>query len=193
LLDAGNLPVDRKTKVRPLNSHDSQHFLCELTRSALQTIGQSETVRRDVRCVQMRRGRSSFRRRREVRLSHALKRCDSHQLRSLASYSETVPHLSALKDGASWAALEFGKNIRDPLTRRMLSDGSFTNKEPQDVVICIAGIGYSDKTKYRSSATMECVFSLQLYSIAASPDLSRLLVQIRHKDLGRAVYGGVLC
>ncbi|GAA6018836.1 hypothetical protein JCM11491_006880 [Sporobolomyces phaffii] len=69
--------------------------------------------------------------------------------------SETVPRLSTLKDGASWAALEYGKNIRDPLTRRTLSNGTYTDQEPQDVVICIAGIGYSDKTKYRSSAVME--------------------------------------
>jgi len=69
--------------------------------------------------------------------------------------SETVPHLSDLKDGASWAALEYAKNIRDPQSRRMTSDGHSTSAEPQDVMICIAGIGYSDKTKYRSSAVME--------------------------------------
>ncbi|GAA6039346.1 hypothetical protein JCM8097_002809 [Rhodosporidiobolus ruineniae] len=69
--------------------------------------------------------------------------------------SETVPSLPALKDGASWAALEYAKNIRDPLNRRTLSDGSFTDVEPKDVLICVAGIAYTDKTKYRSCATME--------------------------------------
>ncbi|GAA5846307.1 hypothetical protein JCM11251_008027 [Rhodosporidiobolus azoricus] len=69
--------------------------------------------------------------------------------------SETVPSLPALKDGASWAALEYAKNIRDPASRRTLSDGSSTDVEPRDVVICVAGIAYSDKTKYRSSAVMQ--------------------------------------
>ncbi|GAA5985969.1 hypothetical protein JCM5350_007825 [Sporobolomyces pararoseus] len=109
LLDAGNLPVDRKTKDnQKLFASTFDAFKCG---EAVAVFGEGG--------------------------------------------SETVPHLSALKDGASWAALEYGKNIRDPLTRRMLSDGTFTDKEPQDVVICIAGIGYSDKTKYRSSAVME--------------------------------------
>ncbi|CEQ41734.1 SPOSA6832_03485, partial [Sporobolomyces salmonicolor] len=94
LLDAGNIPVDRKTKAKfhPLTS-------------------------------------------------------------SFDSY--TVPNLPVLKDGASWAALEYAKNIRDPMHRRTLSDGTFTDSEPQDVIICIAGIAYSDKTKYRSCAVME--------------------------------------
>ncbi|GAA5911387.1 uncharacterized protein JCM6883_000080 [Sporobolomyces salmoneus] len=109
LLDAGNLPVDRKTK-------DNQ----KLFAATFDAFKHGEAV-----AVFGEGG------------------------------SETVPHLSPLKDGASWAALEYGKNIRDPRTRSVLSDGSFTNKEPQDVVICIAGIGYSDKTKYRSSAVME--------------------------------------
>ena len=67
--------------------------------------------------------------------------------------------LPTLKDGASWAALEYAKNLRDPATRARFSDGSTCDKEPVDVVICIAGIAYSDKTKYRASATMECVAS----------------------------------
>ncbi|GAA6063596.1 hypothetical protein JCM10212_000990 [Sporobolomyces blumeae] len=109
LLDAGNLPVDRKTK-------DNQ----KLFASTFDAFKAGEAV-----AVFGEGG------------------------------SETVPHLSELKDGASWAALEFAKNIRDPNTRRTLSNGTFTDQEPQDVVICIAGIAYSDKTKYRSSAVME--------------------------------------
>ncbi|GAA6021477.1 hypothetical protein JCM10207_005771, partial [Rhodosporidiobolus poonsookiae] len=68
---------------------------------------------------------------------------------------ETVFTLPSLKDGASWAALEYAKNIRDPRQRRALSDGGVSEREPQDVVICVAGIAYSDKTKYRSCAVME--------------------------------------
>lgn len=109
LLDAGNLPVDRKTKDnQKLFASTFDAFKCG---EAVAVFGEGG--------------------------------------------SETVPRLSALKDGASWAALEYGKNIRDPVTRRVLSNGVYTDKEPQDVVICIAGIGYSDKTKYRSSAVME--------------------------------------
>ncbi|BGP35303.1 hypothetical protein JCM10296v2_007138 [Rhodotorula toruloides] len=109
LLDAGNLPVDRKTK-------DNQKLFA-----------------------------SSF---------DALKAGEA-----IAVFPEggsyTVHELPALKDGASWCALEYAKNLRDPRTRRVLSDGSTAKTEPKDVVISIAGIAYSDKTKYRSCAVME--------------------------------------
>lgn len=62
-----------------------------------------------------------------------------------------------LKDGASWAALEYAKNLRDPDAGRSYSSGQRMREEPQDVTICIAGISYSDKTKYRACAVMECV------------------------------------
>jgi hypothetical protein len=71
--------------------------------------------------------------------------------------SDTVHELPELKDGASWAALEYAKNLRDPATSRILSNGKPLAREPQDVVICIAGISYSDKTKYRACAVMQCV------------------------------------
>ncbi|BGP27530.1 hypothetical protein JCM10295v2_006502 [Rhodotorula toruloides] len=109
LLDAGNLPVDRKTK-------DNQKLFA-----------------------------SSF---------DALKAGEA-----IAVFPEggsyTVHKLPALKDGASWCALEYAKNLRDPRTRRVLSDGSTAKSDPKDVVISIAGIAYSDKTKYRSCAVME--------------------------------------
>ncbi|BGO95444.1 hypothetical protein NBRC10512_001412 [Rhodotorula toruloides] len=109
LLDAGNLPVDRKTK-------DNQKLFA-----------------------------SSF---------DALKAGEA-----IAVFPEggsyTVHELPALKDGASWCALEYAKNLRDPRTRRVLSDGSTAKTDPKDVVISIAGIAYSDKTKYRSCAVME--------------------------------------
>ncbi|EGU11469.1 Glycerol-3-phosphate-acyltransferase [Rhodotorula toruloides ATCC 204091] len=109
LLDAGNLPVDRKTK-------DNQKLFA-----------------------------SSF---------DALKAGEA-----IAVFPEggsyTVHELPALKDGASWCALEYVKNLRDPRTRRVLSDGSTAKTDPKDVVISIAGIAYSDKTKYRSCAVME--------------------------------------
>ncbi|GAA5857422.1 hypothetical protein JCM9279_002506, partial [Rhodotorula babjevae] len=109
LLDAGNIPVDRKTK-------DNQKLFA-----------------------------ASF---------DALK-CGEAIAVFPEGGSETVHELPALKDGASWAALEYAKNLRDPATRARFSDGSTCDKEPVDVVICIAGIAYSDKTKYRASATME--------------------------------------
>lgn len=38
-----------------------------------------------------------------------------------------------------------------------MSNGRSLNAEPQDVVICIAGISYSDKTKYRACAVMQYI------------------------------------
>ena len=87
--------------------------------------------------------------------------------------SYTIPGIGAFKDGASWvcthkveaadqvltslpqAALEYAKNVRD--TGRLLSTGGSVSNDPVDVTICIAGITFSDKTKYRSSAVMQCV------------------------------------
>ncbi|BGP20021.1 hypothetical protein JCM10213v2_008156 [Rhodosporidiobolus nylandii] len=109
LLDAGNLPVDRKTK-------DNQKLFA-----------------------------GSF---------DALKAGEAIAVFPEGG-SETVPSLPPLKDGASWLCLEYAKNIRDLQNRRSLSDGSFTDVEPKDVVICVAGIAYTDKTKYRSCAVME--------------------------------------
>ena len=86
--------------------------------------------------------------------------------------SYTIPGIGAFKDGASWvrahkvdsaeqlltsvpqAALEYAKNVRD--TGRLLSTGGSVPNDPVDVTICIAGITFSDKTKYRSSAVMQC-------------------------------------
>ncbi|GAA5869201.1 hypothetical protein JCM1840_004322 [Sporobolomyces johnsonii] len=128
LLDAGNIPVDRKTK-------DNQ----KLFASTFDAFKAGEAI-----AVFPEGG------------------------------SYTVPNLPVLKDGASWAALEYGKNIRDPMHRRTLSDGSFTDFEPQDVVICIAGIAYSDKTKYRSCAVME--FGA---TISVEPYVDEFLVEPR--------------
>ncbi|KAG0666321.1 hypothetical protein C6P46_004888 [Rhodotorula mucilaginosa] len=109
LLDAGNLPVDRKTK-------DNQKLFA-----------------------------SSF---------DALKAGEAIAVFPEGG-SDTVHELPELKDGASWAALEYAKNLRDPATSRILSNGKPLAREPQDVVICIAGISYSDKTKYRACAVMQ--------------------------------------
>ncbi|GAA5912347.1 hypothetical protein JCM8208_003333 [Rhodotorula glutinis] len=109
LLDAGNIPVDRKTK-------DNQKLFA-----------------------------ASF---------DALK-CGEAIAVFPEGGSETVHELPVLKDGASWAALEYAKNLRDPAQRSRFSDGSRCDMEPVDVVICCAGISYTDKTKYRGSATME--------------------------------------
>jgi hypothetical protein len=57
------------------------------------------------------------------------------------------------------AALEYGKNIRQ-------ADGDKTTGHqklkhpPQDVKICVAGITYTEKDKYRSRVVMEYVPSL---------------------------------
>lgn len=77
-----------------------------------------------------------------------------------------------LKDGASWAALEYAKNLRDPDAGRSYSSGQRMREEPQDVTICIAGISYSDKTKYRACAVMECVATRG--SGSSDPVLARL-------------------
>lgn len=65
--------------------------------------------------------------------------------------------LPTLKDGVSWAALEYSVNIRaeGKGKGRELSDGKFVKEDPRDVVICIAGINFTDKSKYRSSATLQ--------------------------------------
>ena len=59
-----------------------------------------------------------------------------------------------LKDGASWAALEYSVNIRRD-DAKTLSDGTKIKSEPQDVVVVVAGLNFTDKTKYRSSAMMQ--------------------------------------
>lgn len=78
--------------------------------------------------------------------------------------------LPTLKDGASWAALEYSVNIRGARAAgapeevgegnvkgkgRELSSGGEVKEEPRDVTICVAGINFTDKTKYRSSAIMQ--------------------------------------
>lgn len=68
--------------------------------------------------------------------------------------SETMPAFSPLKDGASWAALEYSINIRND-SSRTLSDGTKVKQDPRDVVIVVAGLNFTDKTKYRSSAIMQ--------------------------------------
>ncbi|KAI5480683.1 glycerol-3-phosphate-acyltransferase [Pseudohyphozyma bogoriensis] len=79
--------------------------------------------------------------------------------------SYTVPGLGPLKDGASWAALEYAKNIREK--GRTLSDGGEVPADPVDVTICVAGISYTDKTKYRSSVVMKFGKSIKVGSYVA--------------------------
>ncbi|GAA6055268.1 hypothetical protein JCM3770_001517 [Rhodotorula araucariae] len=109
LLDAGNIPVDRKTK-------DNQKLFAA-TFDALKA-GEAIVVFPE-------------------------------------GGSETVHTLPPLKDGASWAALEYAKNIRDPVQARVFSDGSPCTHDVRDVVLSVAGIAYTDKSKYRGCATME--------------------------------------
>ena len=60
--------------------------------------------------------------------------------------SFTEPHLHAMKAGAAWAALEYAKNLQ--LTKER--DPQYTN-----ITIVPAGINYTDKSRYRSSASLE--------------------------------------
>ncbi|KAG8812462.1 hypothetical protein FRB91_011427 [Serendipita sp. 411] len=60
--------------------------------------------------------------------------------------SYTLPRIVQVKDGASWSALEYLKWIHQ--------GGKNTNKG-QELVVVPAGITYTDKSKYRSSAVIE--------------------------------------
>lgn len=103
LLDAGNIPVDRKTK-------DNQ----KLFALTFDNLKHNE-------CVAIFPEGGSY----------------------------TMPGIKELKDGASWAALEYAKNVREK--GRSISTGGEVGADPKDVTICIAGITYTDKSKYRSS------------------------------------------
>ncbi|ORY54383.1 hypothetical protein BCR35DRAFT_310386 [Leucosporidium creatinivorum] len=125
LLDAGNIPVDRRTK-------DNQ----KLFASTFDMLKHGE-------CIAVFPEGGSY----------------------------TMPGLlPTLKDGASWAALEYSVNIRGARAAgepeevsegsakgkgRELSSGGEVKEEPKDVTICVAGINFTDKTKYRSSAIMQ--------------------------------------
>jgi len=61
--------------------------------------------------------------------------------------SYTEPSLQTIKEGASWAALEYGKNIREVDTQ----------SKAKDVQIVVASIVYTNKTKYRERAIVTCV------------------------------------
>lgn len=63
--------------------------------------------------------------------------------------SYTEPHLQAIKEGASWAALEYAKNIR-------AVDGE-AKRDPavKDPQVIVASIVYTQKTNYRSRAVMQ--------------------------------------
>lgn len=77
--------------------------------------------------------------------------------------STTAPSLLPLKDGASWAALEYAKNIRSPEGKSLSGEGGGTIEgDLPDVTIAIAGISYTDKTKYRSGAVMKFAPSVRV-------------------------------
>ena len=60
--------------------------------------------------------------------------------------SYTLPRIVQVKDGAAWAALEYLKWI---------SEGGKNANNGKELIIVPAGITYTDKTKYRSSAVIE--------------------------------------
>lgn len=61
------------------------------------------------------------------------------------------PEILPLKDGSSFTALEYAKNVRsgEALT---LSSGTRLAKPAKDVLICVGGITYTNKVKFRSAA-----------------------------------------
>lgn len=60
--------------------------------------------------------------------------------------SYTLPRIVQVKDGASWSALEYVKWV---------SEGGKNVNGGKELVIVPAGITYTDKSKYRSSAIIE--------------------------------------
>ena len=60
--------------------------------------------------------------------------------------SYTLPRIVQVKDGASWSALEYLKWV---------ADGGKNINNGKELVIVPAGITYTDKSKYRSSAIVE--------------------------------------
>lgn len=105
LLDAGNLPVDRKTK-----DHD------KLYSTTFDVLKRGE-------CVAVFPEGTSLHR----------------------------PQLLPLKDGVSFTALEYAKDVRAGHANR-LSDGTVLSTPARDLVICVAGITYTSKQKFRSAA-----------------------------------------
>lgn len=60
--------------------------------------------------------------------------------------SYTLPRIVQVKDGASWAAMEYLKWV---------AEGGSNINNGEELIIVPAGITYTDKTKYRSSAVIE--------------------------------------
>ncbi|CCA73592.1 related to glycerol-3-phosphate-acyltransferase-Laccaria bicolor [Serendipita indica DSM 11827] len=60
--------------------------------------------------------------------------------------SYTLPRIVQVKDGASWSALEYMKWV---------AEGGKNTNNGKELVIIPAGITYTDKSKYRSSAVIE--------------------------------------
>lgn len=65
--------------------------------------------------------------------------------------SYTEPRIMQVKDGASWAALEYTKWATS-------EEGKRRNAKPLSLIP--AGLVYTNKSKYRSSAIMEYVYGL---------------------------------
>ncbi|GAA97148.1 uncharacterized protein L969DRAFT_43947 [Mixia osmundae IAM 14324] len=66
--------------------------------------------------------------------------------------SYTEPQIRAIKDGASWVALEYAKNLRDQGSKDSHGTTIGGIKHPK---IAVAGINYTDKSKYRSRVIMQ--------------------------------------
>lgn len=62
--------------------------------------------------------------------------------------SHTEPHLIPLKDGTSWAALEYVRYLRG-------TEENKGAKKGRKAVIVPVGIAYVDKTKYRSRVVVQ--------------------------------------
>ena len=64
--------------------------------------------------------------------------------------SYTEPRIMQVKDGAAWAALEYTKWCQSEEGKK---------KGAQELYIIPAGVVYTNKAKYRSSAVIECVIN----------------------------------
>ena len=67
--------------------------------------------------------------------------------------SHTEPHQIPLKDGTSWAALEYVKYLQG-------SEENGGPKKGKKAVIVPVGIAYCDKTHYRSRVVVQCAAPL---------------------------------
>lgn len=90
--------------------------------------------------------------------------------------SYTEPAMQAIKEGASWAALEYAKNIRSQES---------PGKSAKDVNVVVASIVYTQKTNYRSRAVMQYVGSAESNAVRISYRTSQIWPTNTHATVHR--------